>query len=259
MKKVFALFVGVALAASTAFASGTKESNGKKAYTVAGSADWPPLEYVDESGTVVGFEVDLLKAIAESQNVSITFQNVAWDGIFAGLANNAYDGAASGISVTEERKQSMDFTTTFLTITQAIIAPKEHPELTDTKSLAGKTVGTQIGTTGDLYLQDQNAKDPTLKITDKAYDSVGLAVEDLLNGNLDAVVTDSVVAIDFVFNNKNYNDKLVISGTASKDGELIAMAVKKGNKEVLDMLNAGIAQAEKDGTMDKLKKQYHLE
>lgn len=259
MKNSIALVVGLALAANMAFASGAKETNGKKAYTVAGSADWPPLEYVDETGTVVGFEVDLLKAIAESQDVSISFQNVSWDGIFAGLANGAYDGAASGISVTEERKKTMDFTSPFLTITQVIIAPKEHPELTDTASLANKKVGTQIGTTGDLYLQDQNTKDPSLKITDKAYDSVGLAVEDLLNGNLDAVVTDSVVAIDFVFNNKNYQEKLIISGTASSDGEPIAMAVKKGNKEMLEVLDAGIAQAQKDGTMTKLKKQYHLE
>lgn len=257
MKKTLAILVGLMVSASL-FAGGQKENSAKQ-YVIAGSADWPPLEYVNEKGETVGFEVELLQAIAKSQGVGITFQNVAWDGIFAGLANGAYDGAASGISVTEERKNTMDFTTSFLTITQAIIAPKAHPEYTDTKALSGKTIGTQIGTTGDLYLQDQNSKDPSLKITDKAYDSVGLAVEDLLNGNLDAVVCDSVVAIDFVFNNPNYKEKLTISGTASEEGEPIAMAVKKGNKEVLDILNKGIDAAIKDGTMEKLKKAYHLQ
>lgn len=258
MRKLMA-WLGVCMMAASLFANGQAETNGKKSYVVAGSCDWPPLEYVDEQGTIVGFEVDLIDAIAQSQNVEIKFQNVAWDGIFAGLANGAYDGAASGISVTEERKQTLDFTATFLTINQAIIAPKNHPELTGTAALAGKTIGTQIGTTGDLYLQDRNAADPTLKITDKAYDSVGLAVEDLLNGNLDAVVCDSVVAVDFVFNNPNYREKLIVSGTANADGEAVAMAVKKGNKDMLAVLDAGIAQAEKDGTMAALKKKYHLE
>ncbi len=257
MKKGIAICMGVMCTVASLFANGSKEN--ANTFTVAGSADWPPLEYVDETGTVVGFEVELLKAISESQNVKISFQNVSWDGIFAGLANGAYDGAASGISVTDERKKSMDFTQTFLTITQAIITTKDHAELKDTLSLSGKKVGTQIGTTGDLYLQDENSKDPSLKITDKAYDSVGLAVEDLLNGNLDAVVTDSVVAIDFVFNNKNYQEKLIISGVASEEGEPIAMAVKKGNKEMLAILDAGILAAQKDGTMDQLKKKYHLE
>jgi polar amino acid transport system substrate-binding protein len=261
MKKTgIVLLIMLMVVGSFAFAQGQKEAVGteKDSYVFAGNAEWPPLEFVDEKGDVVGFEVDMLKEIEKISGKKITYRNVAWDGIFAGLANGAYDAVASGVSVTEERKATMDFSTPFMTITQAIIAPVDHPELKDLKSLAGKTVGTQMGTTGDLYLKDQDAADPTLNIDVKGYDSIGLAVEDLLNGNLDAVVCDSIIASDYVLSNPNYKGKMIVTGKASDIGEPIAIAIKKGDSALLKIVNDAIAQMQKDGTLDTLSKKWNI-
>jgi polar amino acid transport system substrate-binding protein len=257
-KSLIALLIVVATCASFAFANGTKESQEKESYVFAGNAEWPPLEYVDEKGNIVGYEVELLQEIAKVSGKTITFRNVAWDGIFAGLANGAYDAVASGVSVTEERKATMDFSTPIMTITQAIIAPASTPEIKDLKSMSGKKVGTQMGTTGDLYLQDQNAKDPNLKITDKGYDSIGLAVEDLLNGNLDCVVCDSVIASDYVLSNPNYKGKLIVTGKASDTGEPIALAIKKGDAALLKICNDALETLKRNGTLEQLNKKWNI-
>jgi polar amino acid transport system substrate-binding protein len=259
MKKTGIIVLVVLMAmGSFLFAQGQKEAAEKDSYVFAGNAEWPPLEYVDEKGNVVGYEVDLLKQIEKISGKEITYRNVAWDGIFAGLANGAYDAVASGVSVTEERKATMDFSTPFMTITQAIIAPAKSPELKNLQSLAGKKIGTQMGTTGDLYLKDQNAVDPNLKIDVKGYDSIGLAVEDLLNGNLAACVCDSIIASDYVLSNPNYKGKLVVTGKASDIGEPIAIAIKKGDVTLLNIVNNAIAQMQKDGTLAELNKKWNI-
>ncbi|MFA6844558.1 MAG: transporter substrate-binding domain-containing protein [Sphaerochaetaceae bacterium] len=259
MKKTLIALVTLMICCNfSVFANGQKEPSEKNKFVFAGNAAWPPLEYVDEKGNVVGYEVDLLKEIEKISGKTIEYRNVAWDGIFAGLSNGAYDAVASGVSVTEERKASMDFSTPIMTITQSIIAPSGHQELKDLKSLSGKKVGVQLGTTGHIYLDDQNKKDPSLKIIVKAYDEIGLGVEDLLNGNLDCVVTDSVIAADYVLSNENYKGKLMVTGTASDIGEPIAIAIKKGDNALLQMVNDAIAKMEKEGTLKKLNEKWNI-
>jgi polar amino acid transport system substrate-binding protein len=259
MKKLAALFMILLVLSSTLlFAQAQKESG--KSYVFAANCAWPPLEFVDENGDIVGFEIDLVNEIAKVNNVKITIRNVAWEGIFAGLANGAYDAVASGVSVTEERKATMDFSTPIMVITQAILAPIADTSLSNTASLNGKTVGVQLGTTGHIFLDDFMKKNPSFKATIKAYDEIGFAIEDMLNGNLQAVVTDSVIASDFVLSNPNYASKLKVAGSASDlgDPEPIAIAMLKGNKEVLDLVNNGLDQIQKSGKMDELKKKWNI-
>nr|CRY97758.1 hypothetical protein [uncultured prokaryote] len=106
--------------------------------------------------------------------------------IFAGLLNGQYDGVASGVTVTEERKQTIDFSTTYATVGQVVLVPTES-SLTGIDDLAGKAVGVQIGTTGDLALDEYDTNT-------KRYDDITLAVKDMINGNLDACVCDSLIA-----------------------------------------------------------------
>lgn len=259
MKKLGTLVLVMLLAASALlFAQGQKESS--KSYVFAANCAWPPLEFVDENGDIVGFEIDLVNEIAKVNNVKITIRNVAWEGIFAGLANGAYDAVASGVSVTEERKATMDFSTPIMVITQAILAPIADTSLSNTASLNGKVVGVQLGTTGHIFLDDFMKKNPSFKATIKAYDEIGFAIEDMLNGNLQAVVTDSVIASDFVLSNPNYASKLKVAGSASDlgDPEPIAIAMLKGNTEVLDLVNNGLKQIEASGKMAELKKKWNI-
>ncbi len=249
MKKTIVLTIVCLILGFTLFAGGAKE---EVDYTFAADCTWPPLEFVDESGAIVGFEIDLIAAIGEKSGYAMVTRNVAWEGIFAGLDNGAYDGVASGVTVTEERKGTMDFTTPILEVTQSIIVHKGNSAITSEKDLAGKKVGVQIGTTGHFAAEKIDG------VTVKAYDDIGLAIEDLLNKNLDAAVADSLIAAEFVLDNANYADKLQINGNISGDKEQIAIAVKKGNTELLTILNDTLAALKADGTLDDLKKQWNI-
>ena len=176
-------------------------------------------------------------------------KNIPWDTIFAGLANGQYDGVASGVSVTEDRKKTMDFSTPILEAGQVIIV-KKASTVKGVDDIKGLKVGVQIGTTGDLVLDDYD-------VVRKQYDDIGLALQDMLNGNIDACVCDSLIASDFVLANPNYSDKLKVAGSAFTQ-EDIAIAVKKGNKELLDLINKGIAELKADGSYDKLKAKWNL-
>ncbi len=261
MKKLITLALVILLVALVPlFSAGTKEVSGKPSYVFAANCAWPPLEFVDENGDIVGFEIDLVAEIAKVQNVEITIQNVAWDGIFAGLSNGAYDAVASGVSVTDERKKTMGFSTPIMTITQAILAPIGTKGLTSTATLSDKKVGVQLGTTGHIFLEAYVKDTPGMNTVIKAYDEIGFAIEDLLNGNLDAVVTDSVIASDFVLSNPRYASKLQVSGSASDLGEPepIAIAMLKDNTALIELVNEGLAKIVASGKMEELQKKWNI-
>ena len=247
MKKImFALLI--VLSALMLFSCAKKDET-NKVYVFATDATWPPLEYIDESGNLTGFEVELVPMIGEKVGVKMEAKNIPWDTIFAGLANGQYDGVASGVSVTEDRKKTMDFSTPILEAGQVIIV-KKSSTVKGIDDIKGLKVGVQIGTTGDLVLDNYD-------VIRKQYDDIGLALQDMLNGNIDACVCDSLIASDFVLANPNYSDKLKVAGSAFTQ-EDIAIAVKKGNKELLDLINKGIAELKADGSYDKLKAKWNL-
>lgn len=247
MKKLSIILI-IVLSALMLFSCAKKEEQ-NKVYVFATDATWPPLEYIDESGNLTGFEVELVPMIGEKVGVKMEAKNIPWDTIFAGLANGQYDGVASGVSVTEDRKKTMDFSTPILEAGQVIIV-KKASTVSGIDDIKGLKVGVQIGTTGDLVLDDYD-------VVRKQYDDIGLALQDMLNGNIDACVCDSLIASDFVLANPNYKDKLKVAGSAFTQ-EDIAIAVKKGNKELLDLINKGLAELKADGSYDKLKAKWNL-
>lgn len=247
MKKLSIVLI-IVLSALMLFSCAKKEEQ-NKVYVFATDATWPPLEYIDESGNLTGFEVELVPMIGEKVGVKMEAKNIPWDTIFAGLANGQYDGVASGVSVTEDRKKTMDFSTPILEAGQVIIV-KKASTVSGIDDIKGLKVGVQIGTTGDLVLDEYD-------VVRKQYDDIGLALQDMLNGNIDACVCDSLIASDFVLANPNYKDKLKVAGSAFTQ-EDIAIAVKKGNKELLDLINKGLAELKADGSYDKLKAKWNL-
>lgn len=231
------------------FAGGAKEET-TKAYVFASDATWPPLEFVD-NGVLTGFEVELIPLIGEKAGAPMVVKNIPWDTIFAGLANGAYDGVASGVTVTEERKNVMAFSTTILEAGQVvIIRTSDSAKYKGIEDLAGKKIGVQIGTTGDFAL----ANYPVEK---RAYDDIGLAIEDMLNGNVDAAVCDSLIASDFVLANENYKSRLSVAGEPFTK-EDIAIAVRKDDTKLLALVNKGLEIAIADGSFDALKKKWNL-
>jgi polar amino acid transport system substrate-binding protein len=229
---VLVLFLCVAVTAAI-FAGGTKEAN---KIVIATDATWPPMEMVDTNKNIVGFDIDLMNAAAKAGGFTVEFKNTAWDGIFAGLENGKYDAVMSSVTINDERKQTMDFSIPYINAGQILIVRADSSGVTKLTDLSGKTVAAQIGTTGAFEID--KVKD-TSNITEKTYDEIGLAVADLANGRVDAVVCDNPTAANFVLQNDQYKGKLKIVGERFTE-EYYGVAVKKGNNKVLDVLNAGL-------------------
>jgi polar amino acid transport system substrate-binding protein len=215
------------------FAGGGKEST---KITIATDATWPPMEMVDTNKNIVGFDIDLMNAAAKAGGFTVEFKNTAWEGIFAGLENGSYDAVMSSVTITDERKAKMDFSIPYLNAGQVLVVKTEISGVTKLEDLKGKTVGAQIGTTGAFAIDE--VKDAN-NITEKTYDEIGLAVADLALGRIDCVVMDNPTAANYVLQNDEYKGKLKIVGDRFTE-EYYGVAVKKGNKKVLDILNAGL-------------------
>lgn len=225
---------------------------GPKTIVFATDAAYPPMQYVNDQKEIAGFEVDVIKAAAEKAGFKAEFKNTAWDGIFAGLAAGKYDAISSSVSITEERKATMDFSDPIMAIEQMLVVAKAD-KATDLAALKGKTIGAQIGTTSYLVIKDVKGFKAI-----KTYDEVGLAMEDLVKGSIQAVVADSPVAVEYT--TKKHADKIKIAATLKSDKvENIGIAVKKGNKEVLDLVNKGLAAIKADGTFDKIKAAHKMQ
>jgi polar amino acid transport system substrate-binding protein len=225
---------------------------GPKTIVFASDATYPPMQYTNDQKEIVGFEVDVIKAAAEKAGFKAEFKNVAWDGIFAGLATGKYDAISSSVSITDERKATMDFSDPIMPIEQTLVVGKAE-KATDLAGLKGKSIGAQIGTTSYLVIKDVKGFKAI-----KTYDEVGLAMEDLVKGSIQAVVADSPVAVEYTTH--KYADKIKIAGTIKSDKvENIGIAVKKGNKEVLDLVNKGLAAIKADGTFDKIKAAHNMQ
>lgn len=238
----------VALAA-IAFSSCAPKAPAK--ITFGSDATFPPMEFVDANKNVTGFDIDMVNAIAKAGGFEATVKNTAWDGIFAGLSAGDYDAVLSSVTITEERKGTMDFSEPYVNAGQVIIAAKTTTNIAKPEDLAGKKVGVQIGTTGDIAV----GKIAGVK-EKKTYDEIGLAVEDLSIGRLDAVVVDSPIAANYVLQNDKYKAKLQIVSSAPFTEEFYGIAVKKGNAKILEKINKGLAAIQKDGTLDKIKAKW---
>ena len=214
---------------------------------IASDCTWPPMEFVNADKEMVGYDIDFINAVAEEGGFEIVIRNTAWDGIFASLANGECDAVISSVTITDERKKTMDFSTPYINAGQVLIvgAGSSAETLAD---LAGKEVGAQIGTTGAIEIGNSSA-------TLKTYDELGFAIEDLSNGRIEGVVADTPIAADYVLQNDTYKGKLMIVGDSFTD-EYYGIAVKKGNTEVLDLINKGVKAVQDKGIDKELENKW---
>ncbi|MCE1195040.1 basic amino acid ABC transporter substrate-binding protein [bacterium] len=212
---------------------------------VASDATWPPMEFVDANKNVVGFDVDLVNEIAKAAGFEVEIKNTAWDGIFAGLAAGNYQAVASSVTITDERKATMDFSEGYVNAGQVLVVKKATAGVAALADLVGKKVGAQIGTTGAIEI----GKVAGVEL--KTYDEVGLAFEDLANGNIVGVVADSPIAANFALQNPTYKDKLMIVGKPFTD-EWLGFAFKKGDAKTAKLFADGLAKVKASGKLDEL-------
>ena len=206
---------------------------GAEKITVASDPTWPPLEYLDNDKKVIGYDVDMITAVAREAGMEAEVRNIAWDGIFAGVAAGNYDVVASGVTITPEREKAFLFTKPYYDV-QQIVVLRKGAAAKGFEDLKGKTVGGQIGTTGIFVAQKCG-----VAMNLKEYDDVGLAMQDMINGRIDAVICDSPVALYYANKKEGFSDHLAI-GFRTDATESFGFVVRKGRQDLVDRLNKGI-------------------
>jgi polar amino acid transport system substrate-binding protein len=221
-----------------------------KVIVVGTDAAYAPFESQNEKGEIVGFDIDIVKAIAAKAGIEVKFVNTPWEGIFNALAQGDRDMVVSAVTITDERKQTMDFSDPYFDA-QQLIAVRNDSRVKSFADLKKLKVGVQTGTTGDEAVTKLLGKTSTAI---KRFESTPMALKELESSGVDAVVADNGVVVHYVANNPGGNFKTV----ADKEfvPEQYGIAIKKGNTELLGKINKGLADIKADGTYAKIYAQY---
>ncbi len=223
-----------------------------KTYIVATDATYAPMEYM-ENEKVVGFSHDVLDAAAKSQNVKLEFLNTPFKGLFANVDKGDSDIGLASITISDERKQQLDFSEPYFEATQMIMVTDRN--ISTVKSFADlktRSASVQAATSGDLILQDLQGKDSQ---NIKRFETMPLAFKELESGGVDAVVGDSSVVGYYV--SQNPNAKLHTLVDPSFVREQYGFAFKKGRNDGLrEAINKGLSQIKTNGTYDKIHTQW---
>ena len=221
-----------------------------KVYVVGTDAAYAPFESMNPAGEVVGFDVDVIKAAAAKAGIELKFVNTPWEGIFKTLDTGERDMVVSAVTITDERKQSMDFSSPYFEASQ-LIAIKAGAKITKLDDVKNLKVGVQNGTTGDEVVQKLQGK---TSANTKRFESTPLALKELENGGVNAVVADNGVVQHYIQNNPGA--KFISIKDASFVPEQYGIAFKKGNVELQKKMSDGIAAMKADGTYDKIMVSY---
>lgn len=210
---------------------------------MATNAEFPPYEY-HEGDEIVGIDAEVAALIAEELGMTLEIEDMAFDSILAAVQSGKADIAMAGITVTDERKMVVNFSDTYTKATQVVIVT-EDSEIASPDDLTGKTIGVQLGTTGDIYAGD--VEDATVERYSKGFE----AVQALMQGKIDAVVIDGEPAKVFVEENEGI--KLLDEAFTEEE---YAIAVSKDNEELLEQINTALATLEENGKFDEVIAKY---
>ena len=246
LRKLMLLILGLATSI-TSFADGEK-------IRFAMEATYPPFESVNPSGEIVGFDIDIAKAICENIKAECSFENEPWDSLIPGLKFGKFDAIISALAVTAAREKQVSFSEPYYLGTASFIAAENKKLDISPRALKGKTVGVQGGTSMENYMRGFY-KD---EVNVKTYASINDAFLDLRSTRIDAVVADTPIANDWV--SLPQGSGFVIVGKPIQNpkyfGSGIAIAVNKNNTDLLEQLNKGISNIKSNGTYDKILTKY---
>ena len=208
------------------------------------NAEFPPYEFHDQNA-IVGIDVEIAGAIAEQLGLELEIEDIAFDSIIPEIVSGKADIGAAGMTVTEDRKQNVDFSDTYAHATQVIIV-KEDSEIKGVADLEGKVMGVQQGTTGDIYVSGDYG-DAAVERYAKGME----AVQALAQGKVDAVVIDGEPAKQYI---KEVEGLKIID--ESYTDEDYAIAIKKGNTAMVEAVNAALAELKSEGKLDEIVAKY---
>lgn len=235
----------VTVAASAAVAEGEK-------IKIATEGAYPPFNSLTADGKLVGFDVDIANALCAQMKADCELVTQDWDGMIPALQAGKFDAIVASMSITDERKKQVAFTDRYYTTPLAVVAMKDMDlSSTEPAALAGKTIGAQGSTTQSIYAQD-NYTPAGADV--RQYPTQEEAVQDMLNGRLDAIISDKFVLVDWMKNDAKDCCKLVgdVAGTETETG----IAVRLDDDALREKLNAAIAAIVADGTYKTIQAKY---
>lgn len=237
--------------ASASASASAPTASGEKVLRIGTNAEFAPFESLNEKQEIQGFDIDLLNEMAKAGGFKVEFKHTPWDGIFAALGNKDVDVVASAVTITDDRKKTMDFTDPYYQITQVVLVPqaKAVQNVEDLKKLS--KVGVVSGQTGDFAAQkifgatSQNVA---------RFDTITLLIKEVENGGVDAAISDSAVIANYVKNNANKNFNMI--KIPDFDVENYGLAVRKGDTETLNLLNSSLKTIKENGKYAEIENKY---
>lgn len=224
-----------------------------KTYLVATDATLVPMSFMSVGNEIIGFEPDLIKAVAKEAGINIHLINVEWAGLFGGLITEKFDMVISSVTVLKERQERMAFSDPYLTSGLALVVRENQEGIESFADVKKKNllVGAQVGTTAYFFLE----KDPTLR--KKGYQMYGHAVADLIKGEIDAVLGESTGTLFYKNQQKPLFEKVKMVGEIMTK-EHYAIALRKTDTELLGKVNTALQKVITNGTGSRLHKKWDL-
>lgn len=240
-------FLPLAFAASLFYLAPLAQAQDRE-LVVGSSATYRPFAYETPSKEIVGYDIDMIQAVAQKSGLKIKVVNTPWTGIFAALNNGDVDLIISGVTINEKRKQSYDFTAPYFEARQLIAVPAQSTAKR-LKDLTGKKIGVVTGSTADDIASREFGKtSPDIR----RFESTPMVISELANNGLDAAMGDNGVIAFRVQEHKG----LKTLSDESFPKEYFGIVVKQGNKALLEKLNAGLAAVKADGTYAQIYKKW---
>ena len=209
---------------------------------------YPPFSFQDENGKLTGFEVEFAEQLAQHLGVKAKLQPTKWDGMLASLDSKRIDVVINQVTISDERKKKYDFSTPYtVSGVQALTMKGKAGSISKPDDLAGKKVGVGLGSNYEQWLRD-NVKGVDIR----TYDDDPTKYQDLRSGRLDAILVDRLAALDLV---KKTGDTMAVAGAPFSRLES-GVALRKGNEDLLNAINAAIAAMQKDGSLGKLSDKW---
>ncbi|MBB1488246.1 ABC transporter substrate-binding protein [Oceanospirillum sediminis] len=241
LKKALAAATLVAATVSAPFAMAADKVR------IATEGAYAPFNFIDESGKLKGFDVDIANALCEKMKADCTIVAQDWDGIIPGLMARKYDAVIASMSITPERSRVVDFSEPYYSNSLIFVAPKSSKF--SPKSVDGKVIGAQRATIAGQYLEDNLAD----KVTVKLYDTQDNAYLDLASGRLDAIVSDQLPAYDWL--RSEDGQAFEFKGEKIDIDDKIGIAIRKNDK-LREKMNKALQDILADGTYDRINAKY---
>lgn len=214
-------------------------------FQVANSGAYPPFSYVDTSGNLVGFDVDIAKALADKMDVEVNIQSSPWNGIVAALTGGRFDACICSMSVTEEREKAVDFTDSYYRSGLSVWVQDDTDDINSIDDFSGKRVGTTLGETGNQWATENSDGE----WSNQTFQGLPDLLSALTTGRVDVMISDDI-PVYVALKDKDIDIKQIDVGELPSGP--IAAALQKNTPQLKEALNTALAEIKEDGTYQEL-------